>query len=44
MAEHPRRAVLRRAIETCLSPDDEAIAKLGELFTDNATASCDDCQ
>ena len=37
MAEHPRGAVLRRAIETCLSPDDDTIAKLGELFTDNAT-------
>ena len=37
MAEHPRGAVLRRAIETCISPDDDTIAKLGELFTDNAT-------
>ncbi len=37
MADHPRGAVLRRAIETCISPDDDAIAKLGELFTDNAT-------
>ena len=37
MAEHPRGAVLRRAIESCISPDDDTIAKLGELFTDNAT-------
>ena len=37
MAEHPRGAVLRRAIETCIAPDDDAIAKLGELFTDDAT-------
>ena len=37
MAEHPRGAVLRRAIETCIAPDDAAIAKLGELFTDDAT-------
>ena len=37
MAEHPRGAVLRRAIETSISPDDDTIAKLGELFTDNAT-------
>jgi len=37
MAEHPRGAVLRRAIETFISPDDAAIGKLGELFTDDAT-------
>ncbi len=37
MAENPRGAVLRRAIETCISPDDDAIANLGELFTDDAT-------
>jgi SnoaL-like polyketide cyclase len=37
MAEHPRGAVLRRAIESCISPDDDAIANLGDLFTDNAT-------
>ena len=37
MAEHPRGAVLRRAIETSISPDDGTIAKLSELFTDNAT-------
>ena len=38
MAEHPRGAVLRRAVETCISPEDDTIAKLGELFTDDATA------
>ena len=37
MAEHPRGAVLRRAIETFISPNDDAIAKLGELFTDDVT-------
>ena len=37
MAEHPRGAVLRRAIETCILPDDDTVARLGELFTDNAT-------
>ncbi len=37
MAEHPRGAVLRRAIETCITPDDDTIATLGELFTDDAT-------
>ena len=37
MAEHPRGAVLRRAIETCIAPDDASIAKLGELFTDDVT-------
>ncbi len=37
MAEHPRGAVLRRAITTCITPDDEALATLGELFADNAT-------
>ena len=39
MAEHPRGAVLRRAIETCISPGDHTNAKLSELFTDNATTS-----
>ena len=35
MAEHARGAVLGRAIETCITPDDAAIAKLlDELFTD----------
>jgi hypothetical protein len=28
---------LRRAIETCVRPDDDAIAKLGELFHDDVT-------
>jgi hypothetical protein len=37
MSEHPRGAVLRRAIETCISPDDDALAKLDELFADDAT-------
>jgi hypothetical protein len=37
MAEHPRGALLSRAIETCIAPDDDAIANLGELFTDDAT-------
>jgi hypothetical protein len=37
MAEHPRGDVLRRAIETCVSPDDDDIANLGELFTNGAT-------
>ena len=32
-----RGAILRRAIETCLRPDDDAIAKLGELFHDDVT-------
>jgi ketosteroid isomerase-like protein len=32
-----RGAILRRAIETCIRPDDDAIAKLGELFSDDAT-------
>ena len=32
-----RGAILRRAIETCISPDDDAIAKLGELFHDEVT-------
>ena len=37
MAEHPRAAVLRRAIEVFISPDDNAIKKLGELFADDVT-------
>jgi len=28
---------LRRVIETFISPDDDAIEKLGELFTDDVT-------
>jgi hypothetical protein len=34
MTEHPRGAVLRRAITTCISPDDNTIASLDDLFTD----------
>ena len=37
MAEHPRAATLRRAIETCIAPDDGSIAKLGELFAGDVT-------
>jgi hypothetical protein len=32
-----RGAILRRAIQTCVHPDDDAIAKLGELFHDDVT-------
>ena len=32
-----RHAILRRAIETCVQPDDDAIAKLSELFHDDVT-------
>lgn len=37
MADNTRGAVLGRAIRTCIRPDDDAIARLGELFTDDAT-------
>jgi len=37
MAETTRGAALRRAIETCIRPDDDAIATLGEVFTDGVT-------
>ena len=37
MAEHPRAAVLRRAVEVFISPDDDAIKYLGELFTEDVT-------
>ena len=37
MAEHPRAAVLRRAVEVFISPDDDAIKNLGELFTEDVT-------
>ena len=37
MTEKSRGAILRRAIETCIHPDDDAIAKLGELFHDEVT-------
>ena len=32
-----RGATLRRAIETCIQPDDDAIAKLSELFHGDVT-------
>jgi len=37
MSGTSRGAILRRAIETCIRPDDDAIAKLGELFHDDVT-------
>jgi hypothetical protein len=37
MVETTRGAVLRRAIETCIRPDDDAIATLGDVFTDGVT-------
>lgn len=37
MAENTRGAVLRRVIETCIQPDDEAIATLSDLFTDDVS-------
>jgi hypothetical protein len=37
MTRTSRGAILRRAIETCIRPDDDAIAKLGELFRDDVT-------
>jgi SnoaL-like polyketide cyclase len=37
MTEHPRAAVLRRAVEVFISPDDDAIKKLSELFTDEVS-------
>ena len=37
MAENTRGATLRSAIDTCIRPDDGAIAKLGDLFTDDVT-------
>jgi len=37
MTRISRRAILRRAIETFVQPDDDAIAKLGELFHDDVT-------
>ena len=37
MTETSRGAILRRAIETCIRPDDDAVAKLGELFHDEVT-------
>ena len=37
MSETNRGAILRRAIETCIRPDDDAVARLGELFHDEVT-------
>jgi hypothetical protein len=37
MSGTSRGAILRRAIVTCIRPDDEAIARLGELFCDDVT-------
>jgi ketosteroid isomerase-like protein len=37
MTRTSRGAILRRAIETCIHPDDDAIARLGELFNDDVT-------
>ena len=37
MAEHPRVATLRRAIEIFISPNDDNIANLGQLVTDDVT-------
>jgi hypothetical protein len=37
MSTNTRGAALVRAIETCIHPDDGAIAALGEIFTDDVT-------
>jgi len=37
MTENSRGAILRRTIETCIRPDDDAVAKLSELFCDEVT-------
>lgn len=37
MAESVRTAALRRAITTCILPDDASIADLGSIFTDDVT-------
>ena len=37
MTRTSRGAILRRAIQTCVQPDDDAIARLGELFHDDVT-------
>jgi hypothetical protein len=37
MADNTREAVLRQAITTCIRPDQDAVAHLGSLFTDDAT-------
>jgi len=38
MSENSRGGMLVRAIETCIKPDDAALAGLGTLFTDDVTA------
>src|SRR5262245_10444726 len=37
MGDTNRGDTLRRAIETCIKPNDAAIAALGDLFTDDVT-------
>ncbi len=37
MVDNSRGATLCRAIDTCIRPDDDAIAELGTLFTDDVT-------
>src|SRR5262245_53197765 len=37
MAENPRGAVLRRAIETCIKPEGSDVSELDTLFTDDAS-------
>ena len=37
MVEHPRAATFRRAIEIFISPNDDTIANLDQLLTDDAT-------
>ena len=36
MTQTSHGATLRRAVETCIQPDEASIAGLGELFTDDA--------
>ena len=38
MSDTSRGAVLVRAVEACIKPDDDMIAALGTLFTDDVTA------
>lgn len=37
MAENPRRDVLTRAIVMCIAPDDDALATIGDVFTEAVT-------
>jgi len=37
MDENSRRGTLVRAIQTCIDPDDQALAELADIFTDDAT-------